>query len=816
MSTQKQEKESCLLPLRDLVVFPKNVSSLFVGREKSMSAVSKVMESDRMLVLTTQKDKDISLPNVDDLHSSGVLCEILQMLKMPDGTLKLLLEGVQRVFLERIWETANYYKVIYKLIEIPEITIENEISSLNKKTLEIINKFTEYNNAKRLLPENFLVNLYNKKDYIVLLDTIAHNLLLSVEIKQSLLSIKTLLAYADKLLEVLSIQLDVLSLDVDIQSKVKKKMDKHQKHFYLNEQLKVIKEELEEYSEVDKYRKTLEELSLSDEKTSKFESEITKLERIPNISSEYSILRNYLDCAFDLPWNTLSEDNLDLIQAESILDASHYGLDDVKERLLEFISIQTLCNFQKEKPSAQSTILCLLGPPGVGKTSLVRSLADALGRQFARISLGGIRDEAEIRGHRRTYVGALPGRIISSLQKVRTRNPVILLDEIDKMSEDFRGNPAAALLEVLDNELNKDFTDHYLEVSFDLSEVIFVATANALDKLLPPLLDRMEVISLSGYTEEEKLDISNNFLTQKLLVNHGVSYWKINYPEVVLLYLIRHYTKEAGVRNLERVFSKIFRKIVRELLLKYSEKELKKEISYNLTIKSINKILGPPRYDYGIRETENLIGMSNGLAWTSAGGEILFIEVVCSHGKGNVTVTGNLGAIMKESVETAMGYVRSINHLLAVNSDFFETTDFFIHAPEGAVPKDGPSAGVAIAVSLISAIKQVPVYNFIGMTGEITLRGKVLPIGGLKEKSLAAYRAGITNIICPQKNKKDLEKIPDSLKKTITFHFVDEMREVLEIALDARGQLLYLETEKLPFNAKHLTDISDIKIPLHN
>ena len=796
-----KERAYPLLPLREMVVFPGNVSSLIVGREKSLDATRKAMEEDRRIILVAQRTTEVVIPGQADLYDVGVMCEILQLLKMPDGTFKILVEGIDRVVIKEFLDDADYSKVKVS----PLMTLEPETDSLEQQLLgrvlnEILQKFEDYSDTQDNLSQNLSSELFQKNDHEFVLDSVAHILPLPFTQKQDILETVSLIDRAEKVQIGIDNQLAIGSLEKNIHTRVRQQMDKMQRQYYLTEQIKVIREELGdgEYDEYDSYRKAFEQEGMPEEVKTKALQELAKLEKMPPMSAESSILRNYLDWIRDLPWTETTKDIEDIERARKVLNESHYGLDEIKDRILEFIAVRQLA------PDSQGPILCLVGPPGVGKTSLVKTMAECLDRKFARISLGGVRDEAEIRGHRRTYIGALPGRIITTLKKLKVKNPVILLDEIDKISSDYRGNPAAALLEVLDPEQNSEFADHYLELPFDLSQVMFVATANVTHSIPEALFDRLEVIQLSGYTEHEKISIAQKYLLNRQAENNGVPNIDIKFNIQSLAYLIRRYTKEAGVRQLERVIAKIYRKIAREHLELQQKNQAASEKTYEMKPEVLHKYLGQPDYHYGKKEDTSAVGKCVGLAWTSAGGDTLNIEVAMAHGKGALHLTGNLGDVMKESANAALGYVKSQAHFMGLSDDFFERTDIYLHIPEGAIPKDGPSAGITIASCLISAVTQTPIKNHVALTGEITLRGKVLPIGGLKEKSLAAFRAGITDIICPKENEKDMEKIPESIKKRMKFHFVTNMREVIPLTLENGTNIFTEKPGAYPFYASHL------------
>ena len=794
-----------LIPLRDMVVFPGNTSSLFVGREKSMKATKVAMDSDRRVILITQKNIETILPEKENLYNIGVLCEIIQLLNMPDGTLKILLEGLNRVKVTNFIDDGDYLKVKFEVVksEFPQKEVEKLV--LEKVYKKIIKDLNSYNVQQNATSDNLIESIIQKNSKEILIDSVAYILPLPFYQKQGILESFHLLERAESVSVALENQLGIQKLEESIHYRVQKQIDNVNKRFYLNEQMKIIQKELgeSEFDEIELLKKEVESKEFPDEIKKHLLQEIKKLEKMPPLSSESTVVRNYLDWLIDLPWNEATEDNKDISSANEILESSHHGLKKVKERILEFIAVKQLA------PESKGAILCLVGPPGVGKTSLARSLADSLEKKFAAISLGGIRDEAEIRGHRKTYLGSMPGRIISTLKRLQVKNPVILLDELDKISSDYRGNPAAALLEVLDPEQNQEFVDHYLEVPFDLSKITFVATANITHSIPDPLLDRLEIIELSGYTEQEKIRISERYLFPRQIKNSGIKDIKINYNFKSFAYIIRCYTKEAGVRQLERQYAQICRKVAREYLEKNQaslekNENSKKALEYNLNKDQIHKFLGPPKFSYGKKEKKVFIGKCNGLAWTSAGGDILYLEVVLAHGKGKLTLTGNLGDVMKESANTALGYVRSKSHLLGLTSDFFEKTDIFVHVPEGAIPKDGPSAGVAITVCLISALTQSPVKSNIALTGEVTLRGIILPIGGLKEKALAAFRGGINEIICPKENERDLDEMPERIRKKLKFHLVSNIEEALSLALLIDNKIFQEKPNTYPFYANHL------------
>ncbi|MCB1199869.1 MAG: endopeptidase La [Leptospiraceae bacterium] len=792
-----------LLPLRDMVLFPRSVSSLYVGRDRSMEAVRLAMDGNRLLAVFTQQKTDTVLPAREDLFAIGTVVEILQLLKMPDGTFKILVEGLHSVELAEIEEQETFASALVSpvTVELPkEGSREAEIAARSLEKLQTA--FETFNKDNSTVAPEFIAELNQKKDPLHITDSIAHLLPISFQQKQNILETLQLTERIEKVKTSLEGQVELQQLENRIQEKVRSQMDKMQRHFYLNEQMKVIRDEMSEGEpdEFDAYRQKIEDRNLPDEVKSRAETELKRLEKMPPLSAESTVVRNYLDWILDLPWgghaDDLTIDAADMQVAAEILEESHYSLEKIKDRILEFIAVRQL------RPNSPGPVLCLVGPPGVGKTSLAKSLAKCLGRTFARISLGGVRDEAEIRGHRRTYIGALPGRIISTMKKAGTVNPVILLDEIDKMSSDYRGNPSAALLEVLDPEQNSEFTDHYMELPYDLSQVLFLCTANVVHSIPEPLQDRLEIVRLSGYTEMEKIQIARRYLIARQMENTGTKELKIDFNNKSIARIIRGYTREAGVRELDRQIGRITRRIAREFL---ESRLAGKEITeYELDKTSIEKYLGVPQFRINVREKEATVGQVHGLAWTSAGGDIMNIEAALAHGKGKLILTGNLGDVMKESANTALGFVRSMGHRLNLSDDFFDRTDIFLHVPEGAIPKDGPSAGLAMALTLISAITQQPVPGNFALTGEITLRGLALPIGGLKEKSLAAYRGGITDIICPRDNRKDLDEIPANVREHLRFHFVEHMRNVLQLALVNGEELLRDKPGQVPFYSPHL------------
>tara|TARA_B100000700_G_scaffold329864_1_gene453333 strand:+ start:640 stop:3030 length:2391 start_codon:yes stop_codon:yes gene_type:complete len=758
-----------LLPLRDIVIFPSIVVPLFVGREKSIKALQEVMKTDKSIVLVAQKNPEVDEPEERDIFSYGCLSKVLQLLKLPDGTVKVLVEGQKRVKISEIEKGSNDY-LSCKIETIEDINKSKESELYAQSLLKKFEKLLILN--KRDLTES-ITGIKKLKDPSQIADNIASNLNIEIFEKQKLLELSDLKSRLEKIYELVEKESSVLSVEKKIRGRVKNQMEKTQREYYLNEQLKAIQKELGEIDEgkdeITNLGKAIAKAKMPKQVQEKCLSELKKLKSMSPMSAEATVVRNYLDWMTELPWSNKGKVNADLKIAQKILDEDHFGLEKVKERIIEFLAVQK--RIQKMK----GPILCLVGPPGVGKTSLGKSIARATGRKFVRVSLGGIRDEAEIRGHRRTYIGSLPGKIIQMMKKVGTKNPLFLLDEIDKVGNDYRGDPSSALLEALDPEQNKEFNDHYLEVDYDLSDVMFVTTANTLN-ILPPLLDRMEVIRIPGYTEDEKVNISQKYLIPKQSENNGlkINEWKID--ENVNRKIIRNYTREAGVRNLEREISKIARKSVKKI-------DAKEKINNPMKENDLAEYLGVKKFNYGEIEEQNRIGVVTGLAWTEVGGEILKIESVIMPGKGKMQITGKLGEVMQESVKAAKSYIRSKSLEYGIIPPVFEKKDFHIHVPEGATPKDGPSAGIAMVTSIISAITEIPVNKDVAMTGEITLRGIVLPIGGLKEKLLAAHRAGIKKVLIPFENKKDLIEIPQSIRKNIEIIPVKNVDEVLKIAL---------------------------------
>ncbi len=763
-----------VLPLRDTVIFPKMIVPLFVGREKSIRALQNVNENGGSIVLATQKKASLEDPKTDDLYKVGTMGSVLQMLRLPDGTVKVLIEGIERIKIEKFVIADNF--IAASTIPLPDCPVdERELEILSRA---VISQFEEYVKTSKKIPADVMMAVRQIEDYSKLADTIASHMTLKTEEKQELLEAKDLKERFEKLLGFMNAELAMIEIENKIKNRVKQQMEKSQKEYYLNEQMKAIQKELndgEEEDEIAVYMKKIKNTKLSKEAREKALAEVRKLKTMGTMSSEATVVRNYLDWLLDIPWKKNSKVNKDLVKAEEILEKDHYGLDKVKERIVEYLAVQSRAD------KIKGPILCLVGPPGVGKTSLGQSIARATGRNFVRTSLGGMRDEAEIRGHRRTYIGSMPGKIIQSLKKAGTSNPLFLLDEIDKLGNDWRGDPSSALLEVLDPEQNSTFNDHYLEVDYDLSDVMFVTTANSLD-MPRPLLDRMEIIRLSGYTEDEKVEIAKRHLIPKIFGENAVACSELSITDDAVRDIIRYYTREAGVRNLERELASIARKAVKDILLS-KEKCLKIEVNSE----NLEKYLGIRKFRFGEAEQEDHVGVTTGLAWTEVGGDILFIEAVDMPGKGKVMQTGKLGEVMKESIDTAYSVVRAHSKELGIDPGVFEKTDIHIHVPEGATPKDGPSAGIAMYTTLVSVLTGLPVKKDVAMTGEITLQGRVLPIGGLKEKLLSALRGGIKTVIIPKDNEKDLAEIPDNVKTGLKIIPVSDVGEVLKIAL--KGEL---------------------------
>jgi len=762
-----------VLPLRDVVVYPHMAIPLFVGREKSVKALTAAMQDGKRILLVAQKHADTDEPGVDDLYDTGTLASILQLLKLPDGTVKVLVEGAQRARVTKLEMTGDYLTAEFTMI--PPDESGSSGSEADAVMRAAVATFEQYVKLNKKVPAELLPSLTSMDSPGRLADAIAAHLSLKLEDKQKVLEIGDPKPRLEYVLAQLEGEIDILQIEKKIRGRVKQQMEKNQREYYLNEQMKAIQKELGELedapNEQEELARKIAKAGMPKAAKTKATAELNKLKMMPAMSAEATVVRNYLDVMTQVPWKKATKANIDLPKAQDQLDSDHYGLEKVKERILEYLAVQSRVKKLK------GPILCLVGPPGVGKTSLGRSIAQATNRKFARMSLGGVRDEAEIRGHRRTYIGSLPGKIVQNLTKVGVKNPLFLLDEIDKMSMDFRGDPSSALLEVLDPEQNNTFQDHYLEVDLDLSDVMFICTANTLN-IPGPLLDRMEVIRIPGYTEDEKLNIARRYLIPKQIKENGLSETELDISESAVRAVIRTYTREAGVRNLEREMSKIARKVVKQVLLKPTDKTVK------VTDKNLDKYLGVPRFRYGRAEEANQVGQVTGLAWTEVGGELLTIESALTPGKGKLTQTGSLGTVMQESIQAALTVVRSRAKQLGIDPDFYQKHDLHIHVPEGATPKDGPSAGVGMCTALVSALTSIPVRADVAMTGEITLRGEVLPIGGLKEKLLAAQRGGIRTVIIPQENVKDLAEIPDNIKGKLDIEPVRWVEEVLRIALE--------------------------------
>jgi ATP-dependent Lon protease len=768
----EKQKTLPLLPLRGILVFPNMVLHLDVGRERSVNALEQAMVEDSLVLLVAQKEARVDDPKPEEIYGIGTIAQIKQMLKLPGGTIRVLVEGLSRATIRDYKATEPYFQV--QVDEIPEDSSRNiEIEALMRS---VIFQFEQYIRLSKKIPPETLVTISAIDEPGRLADVISSHLSLKVQQKQEILESLSPRRRLEKLSAIISHEMEVLEIERKINLRVRKQMERTQKEYYLREQMKAIQKELgdkdERLAEADEYRLKIDEAGLPEEVREKSLKEVERLEKMPPAAAEAVVIRNYLDWILALPWSRQTEDRLDLDAAEKILDEDHYGLQKVKERIVEYLAVRQLAKKLK------GPILCLVGPPGVGKTSLAKSVARALERNFVRISLGGVRDEAEIRGHRRTYVGALPGRIIQGMRQAKSQNPVFLLDEIDKMATDFRGDPSAALLEVLDPEQNNAFSDHYLEMPFDLSHVMFITTANVLYNIPQPLMDRMETIYLPGYTEEEKVKIAERYLLPKQLREHGLDEVQVTVSEKVLRKIIRNFTREAGVRNLERMLASICRKVAREVVRDRKKRAV-------ILPQSLEKFLGVPRYRFGEAEKDDEAGVATGLAWTESGGDTLVIEVTLMKGKGKLLLTGKLGEVMRESAQAALSFIRSRFRELEIDENFHEMYDIHIHIPEGAIPKDGPSAGITMATALVSALTRRPARHAVAMTGEITLRGRVLPVGGIKEKVLAAHRAGIKTILLPAENKKDIKEIPENVRRKLELVFVEHMDQVLQQALAA-------------------------------
>lgn len=791
-----------LLPLRDVVVFPHMVIPLFVGRPKSIKALELAMESSKSILLVAQKSAAKDEPSPDDLYDIGSVASLLQMLKLPDGTVKVLVEGNHRARILELIDSETHFSG--KALELaPDIDESPEVEAMRRA---ILTQFDQYIKLNKKIPPEIITSLGGIEEGGRLADTIAAYLPLKLEQKQEILEIFDVTKRLEHLLGLLETELDILQVEKRIRGRVKRQMEKSQRDYYLNEQVKAIQKELgegEEGADLEEIEKKINAAQMPKEARTKAESELKKLRLMSPMSAEATVVRNYLDTLVSLPWKKKSKISKDLNVAESVLEKDHYGLEKVKERIVEYLAVQQRVDKMK------APILCLVGPPGVGKTSLGQSIARATNRKFVRMSLGGVRDEAEIRGHRRTYIGSMSGKILQNMSKVGVKNPLFLLDEVDKMGMDFRGDPSSALLEVLDPEQNNSFVDHYVEVEYDLSDVMFVATANTLN-IPPALLDRMEVIRLAGYTEDEKVNIAMRYLLSKQMENHGLKENELILSESAIRDIARYYTREAGVRAMEREISKICRKVVKALLLKNNKKS-----KITINTRNLDKYLGVRRYSYGIAEEKNQVGQVSGLAWTEVGGELLTIEAVVLPGKGKTITTGKLGEVMQESIQAALSVVRSRSQVLGISEDFYQKNDIHIHLPEGATPKDGPSAGIGISVAMVSVLTDIPVKASVAMTGEITLRGEVLRIGGLKEKLLAARRAGIKDVLIPEENVKDLIDIPGNIKNELNIHPVKWIDQVLELALEYKPKALSAAVDTTPLTAASKEKPTDSNIKCH-
>ena len=773
-----------VLPLRDVIVFPNMVIPLFVGRDKSIKSLEVAMDDNKQIMLVAQKTADLDDPQDKDIYRYGTLATVLQLLKLPDGTIKVLVEGSDRAEIQGEIYGDTYFEAQVNIIEEPMVD-DREVEILSRSVIDSFDQYVKLN--KKIAPE-VMTSISGIDDPARLADTIAAHMVLKMEEKQAILEIHDVKDRIEHIISIIENELDILQVEKKIRGRVKNQMEKSQREYYLNEQMKAIQKELGDMddvpNEIEEIEQKIKKSGMPKEVMQKIKSDVNKLKMMSPMSAEASVLRNYIDVLVNVPWKKKTKVTKDLIAAEKVLEDDHHGLEKVKERILEYLAVQ------QRVSKLKGPILCLVGPPGVGKTSLGKSIAKATGRKFTRMSLGGVRDEAEIRGHRRTYIGSLPGKIMQNLSKVGVKNPLFLLDEIDKMAMDFRGDPSSALLEVLDSEQNDTFSDHYLEVDFDLSDVMFVATSNSMN-IPGPLLDRMEVIRIPGYTENEKESIADRYLMPKQLKNNGLTDKDIKFNKNIFLEIIRSYTREAGVRNLERELSKICRKVVKKLLLNKKLKNIK------IDAKNLTEFLGVKRFKHGEAEKENVVGLVNGLAWTEVGGELLSVETAVIPGKGKYILTGSLGDVMQESIRAAMTIVRKRALSMNIEKDFHENKDIHVHFPEGATPKDGPSAGVGIVTSLVSALTNNPVKSSVAMTGEINLHGQVLPIGGLKEKMLAALRGGIKTVIIPMENEKDLAEIPENIKNNLEIKKVEWVEEVLSLALEKPVPGLQLPQNKI-------------------
>ena len=786
---KREKKQVPLLPLRDIVLFPGMVVPLFVGREKSINALKYALSQEKEIFLATQKNAKMDDPTLRDIYSFGTLAAVLQLLKMPDGTVKGLVEGKGRAKIKNYLPDSGFFMVeVEKIVEHyePDMKTEALIRSIHSS-------FESYARLNQKIGDEVVETVASITDPSQLVNTVAVHIIAKIKDKQSLLEIEDVNSRLERLYKIMNAEIDILEIEESLRQRVKKQMEKTQKNYYLNEQMRAIQKEMgtqdDFASELKDLERRIRNKNLTKEAAAKVRHEFKKLKMMTPQSAEATVVRNYIDWILSLPWLTKTKDKLNIQEAETILEEDHYGLSKPKERILEYLAVQTLTK------KIKGPILCFIGPPGVGKTSLAKSVARAMGRNFVRLSLGGVRDEAEIRGHRRTYIGAMPGKIIQYLKRAKSNNPVFCLDEVDKMSTDFRGDPSAALLEVLDSEQNNAFNDHYLDLDYDLSEVLFITTGNDLIGIPPPLQDRMEIIRLPGYTEIEKLNIAKRFLIKKQTQQNGLSKDNISFSDQAILNIIRYYTREAGVRNLEREIATSCRKVAKEVSKKGKATRLR------ITANSLHGYLGVPKFHYGKTEEKDEIGLATGLAWTSAGGELLHIEATVMPGKGNLVLTGTLGDVMKESAKAALSYVRTRGRRFGLSDDFYEKVDIHVHIPEGATPKDGPSAGITVATSIASALLRKPVRRNMAMTGEITLRGRILPIGGLKEKIIAAHRGRIEKVLIPQENKKDIEEIPARVLKKVELVLVDHMDAVLKEALTmVKGEELFLSEDRFqPF-----------------
>jgi len=785
-----------LLPLRDVVIFPNMVVPLFVGRDRSIKALEYAMSHDKDVFLSAQKDAQIDDPFEKDIYTFGTLGAVLQLLKLPDGTVKALIEGKNRARIDTFLDNQEFY-----MVEVQKLTTAHEMNAKTKALMRTVTEsFEEYVKLNKKIGKDLVTTVSSIQDPSRLADTIAAHMVLKVKDKQELLESEDVDIRLEKLYTMLTNEINILGLEGRLKKRVKKQMEKTQKDYYLNEQMRAIQKEMGSQddfkAELEQLEKKIKKKRLSKEAHSRIWQEFKKLKMMSPMSAEATVVRNYIDWILSIPWHEQTKDKMDIEGAEAILEEDHYGLKKPKERIVEYLAVQTLAK------KIKGPILCFVGPPGVGKTSLAKSVARATGRNFVRLSLGGVRDEAEIRGHRRTYIGALPGKIVQYLRKAKSNNPVFCLDEVDKMSTDFRGDPSAALLEVLDPEQNFAFNDHYLDLDYDLSRVMFITTANTLYSIPLPLQDRMEIIRLPGYTELEKLSIAKQFLVKKQIEQNGLQPENISFSDNAILSIIRNYTKEAGVRNLEREISSICRKVAKEVVRKGKDTEI------NISSSSMHKYLGVIKFRFGRTEEKNNIGVTTGLAWTDVGGELLQTEAAIMPGKGNLVLTGKLGEVMQESAQAALSYVRTKASQLKLPENFYEKIDIHIHVPEGAIPKDGPSAGIALATTIVSALTRKPVNRDIAMTGEITLRGRVLPIGGLKEKILAAHRGGVTKVLIPFENEKDIEEIPKRVLKEVEILLVEHMDAVLKeaLVLEEGEELFTPENECKPFSVESIQE----------